>query len=367
MMTGKAADLALTGLTKTYGKLVAVDAVTLGVPAGKMIALLGPSGCGKTTILRMVAGLVQPSAGEILVNGQRITTIPVHRRNIGMLFQNYALFPHLSIAQNVGYGLRMRRVPRAEAQRRILNALDMVHLSAFADRMPAALSGGQQQRVALARALVIEPTLLLLDEPLGALDKNLREAMQVEIKQLQQQLGITAILVTHDQEEAMALADRVVIMRDGRLEQEGTPEDIYRRPVSRFVAEFVGASNILTGDVERLDNGKALISLSGGGRIIVSDNARLEGAVLASVRPEAVDVLPFPSDNLIPLGALPATIERVIYRGLLTHCHMRLESGDALLAYMPNHLQDARSLDLSPGTLVLASWNTSNTHLLTNA
>ena len=221
MAAAKASDLALSGLTKVFGTTAAVDRVTLRIAAGEMVALLGPSGCGKTTTLRMVAGLIEPTEGDVLIGGVRVNRTPVHRRNIGMLFQNYALFPHLSVVENVAFGLQMRGLGKSAIRPKVEAALALVQLSAFADRLPAALSGGQQQRVALARAIVIEPTLLLLDEPLGALDRNLRESMQVEIRQIQKRLGITAVMVTHDQEEALTMADRVVIMRDGRLEQVG--------------------------------------------------------------------------------------------------------------------------------------------------
>src|SRR5271156_4774080 len=246
-----AASVRLSELTKLYGATRAVDRLSLSIAPGNMVALLGPSGCGKTTTLRMIAGLIEPNAGDIFIDDRRITRVPVHRRNIGMLFQNYALFPHMTVAENVAFGLEARRLPRAETASRVAGALQLVQLDGYADRMPAQLSGGQQQRVALARCLVVEPALLLLDEPLGALDKSLRESMQVELRALQRRLGITTIMVTHDQEEALTLADQVAIMRNGQLEQLGSPTEVYQQPVSRFVAGFIGVSNFFRGRVER--------------------------------------------------------------------------------------------------------------------
>jgi ABC-type Fe3+/spermidine/putrescine transport system ATPase subunit len=238
-----AASVRLKELTKLFGATRAVDRVSLTIEPGSMVALLGPSGCGKTTTLRMVAGLVEPSAGEIFLDERPITRVPVHRRNIGMLFQNYALFPHMNVAENIAFGLETRGIKRAAAAERVASALQLVQLPEYSNRMPSQLSGGQQQRIALARALVVEPALLLLDEPLGALDKALRQSMQVELRALQQRLGVTTVMVTHDQDEALTMADRIVIMRDGRVEQVGAPADVYQRPVSRFVAGFLGASN----------------------------------------------------------------------------------------------------------------------------
>ena len=258
-----AASVRLKELTKLFGDTRAVDRVSLSIEPGSMVALLGPSGCGKTTILRMIAGLVEPNAGEILLDDRSITHVPVHRRNIGMLFQNYALFPHLNVAENIAFGLETRGVKRVAAAERVVGALQLVQLPDYGDRMPGQLSGGQQQRVALARALVVEPALLLLDEPLGALDKALRESMQVELRSLQQRLGVTTIMVTHDQDEALTMADRIVIMRDGRIEQVGAPAEVYQRPVSRFVAGFLGASNFLRGRVVIAANGGVLVEVHG--------------------------------------------------------------------------------------------------------
>ena len=243
------ADVRLDKVRKSFGAVVAVNDVTLDIERGTIFSLLGPSGCGKTTTLRLIAGFEQPSAGEVYIRGQRVTSIAPYRRDFSMVFQSYALFPHLNVAENVAFGLRMRRVPRSERGAAVKEALELVKLGALADRYPRQLSGGQQQRVALARAIVVKPAVLLLDEPLGALDKMLREEMQVELRDLQQRLDITAVFVTHDQEEALTLSDRVAVMRGGVIEQVGAPREIYDRPVSEFVAGFLGASNFLDGSV----------------------------------------------------------------------------------------------------------------------
>src|SRR3954464_9772169 len=257
-----AASVRLKELTKLFGETRAVDRVSLTIEPGGMVVLLGPSGGGKTTTLRMIAGLVEPNAGDIILDGKPITHVPVHRRNIGMLFQNYALFPHMTVAENIAFGLETRGIKRAAAAERVARALQLVQLPEYGSRLHGQLAGGQQQRVALARALVVEPALLLLDEPLGALDKALRQSMQVELRALQQRLGVTTVMVTHDQDEALTMADRIVIMRDGRIEQVGAPAEVYQRPVSRFVAGFLGASNFLRGRVVDTSNG------GGAGRVV---------------------------------------------------------------------------------------------------
>ena len=358
----QAADLALSGLTKVFGATTAVDGVTLRIGGGEMVALLGPSGCGKTTTLRMIAGLVEPTEGDVLIGGHRITRIPVHRRNIGMLFQNYALFPHMTVAENVAFGLQMRGLSKAAMRPRIEAALSLVRLGDYAERLPSALSGGQQQRVALARAVVIEPSLLLLDEPLGALDRNLRESMQVELRLIQQRLGITAVLVTHDQEEALTMADRVVIMRGGRLEQVGTPEEIYSRPASRFVASFIGASNFLRGSVAGHSEGLLRVRLSCGGAVQVPGPDASRADVLLSVRPEAV-ALSVDDDGT----SVPATVSQVVYRGQATHVHLHLSDGEPFLAFLPNRLGESASQSFASGDKVFASWPPQANRLVTDS
>jgi len=240
-------------VTKRFNKIVALHEVSLAVKRGEFMTLLGPSGCGKTTLLNLAAGFFSPDGGEILIDGERVNDVPTYKREIGMMFQNYALFPHMTVAGNVAYGLRVRHVPKNESDRRVGEALALVKLTGLEDRKPRQLSGGQQQRVALARALVINPTVLLLDEPFSALDKNLRTSMQVELREIQRKLGVTTIFVTHDQSEALSLSDRLAVMLEGRVRQLGTPEEIYRRPCDRFVASFVGDANVLRGRLDRID------------------------------------------------------------------------------------------------------------------
>jgi ABC-type Fe3+/spermidine/putrescine transport system ATPase subunit len=240
------ATIKLDDVTKTFdGRVVAVDGVTLDIAAGEFFSLLGPSGCGKTTSLRMIAGFEHPDSGRVHVGGRDITDVAVHKRDMGMVFQSYALFPHRTVAENVAFGLRMREVPRPDIERRVKVALAQVALTGLEERKPGQLSGGQQQRVALARALVVEPPVLLCDEPLGALDRKLRQQMQFELKELQKRLGVTLVFVTHDQEEALAMSDRIAVMNKGRVEQVGSPTEIYERPRTRFVADFIGEINIL--------------------------------------------------------------------------------------------------------------------------
>ncbi|WP_169566360.1 ABC transporter ATP-binding protein [Sneathiella limimaris] len=237
--------LTLTGIRKEFGSFVAVKDVNLDIPEGSFVCLLGPSGCGKTTLLRMIAGLEDPTNGDIHLDGEDITRIPTHKRNLGMVFQSLALFPHLSVAENIAYSLRIRKSSKSEQQARVKELLDLIHLPGYENRMINQLSGGQRQRVAIARALALSPGLFLLDEPLSALDAKLREDMQLELRQLQQKLGITTIVVTHDQREAMTMADLVVVMGEGRIRQAASPVDIYRKPADKFVADFIGATNLL--------------------------------------------------------------------------------------------------------------------------
>ena len=339
----RGAHVQIERLTKVYsGGTVGVDAIELSVAPGEILALLGPSGWVKTTTLRLIAGLVEPTAGDILVDGSSIVSLPVHRRNLGMLFQNYALFPHMTVLDNVAFGLAMRGVDKAAIAERSREALRLVQLESLADRLPRALSGGQQQRVALARAIVYRPRLLLLDEPLGALDRKLRETMQLELRQLSMQLGLTMVLVTHDQEEALTLADRIAIMRGGRIEQVGSGREVYERPASAFVASFIGTSNLIAarvvsreGDHTRLetDRGHALHSTT-------SHTFAAGDEVMVSVRPEAAVLL---SRGLTDGDAntFDGIVTQTVFRGQSIDVHLRLDDGEAFVCTMPVHMAGA--------------------------
>ena len=352
-----AASVRLRELTKLFGETRAVDRVSLTIEPGGMVALLGPSGCGKTTTLRMIAGLVEPNAGDIILDGKPITRVPVHRRNIGMLFQNYALFPHMTVAENIAFGLETRGIKRSAAAERVVGALQLVQLPDYGNRMPGQLSGGQQQRVALARALVVEPALLLLDEPLGALDKALRQSMQVELRALQQRLGVTTVMVTHDQDEALTMADRIVIMRDGQIEQVGEPAEVYQHPVSRFVAGFLGASNFLRGRVVNAPNGEVLVDVPRGPIVSVAASRPLGSEVTVALRPEAVTIESTVSDSGERVSnTTPAIIEQIIYHGFATHLYLRMPNDELLIAFEQNRASGDHS-SLRPGMRVYASWS----------
>jgi putative spermidine/putrescine transport system ATP-binding protein len=277
----------LESITHRFGATTAVDDVRLTIEAGELVALLGPSGCGKTTLLRIIGGFITPTTGSVRVDGHAIDHLPASRRDIGIVFQNYALFPHMSVYENVAYGLRARRASRETIRQRVATMLAVVQLEALRDRLPRQLSGGQQQRVALARALAVEPRILLLDEPFGALDKNLRLDMQIEVKRLQRQFGITAILVTHDQEEAMSLADRIAVMHRGRVEQFASPIEVYDRPRTLFVNSFVGTANLLPGEVVGRDATALTIALDAGATVRLEPTQAPGGPrVVVSARPE---------------------------------------------------------------------------------
>ena len=291
-MSGPTPAVALTRVGKSFGDVVAVRDLDLAVAEGAFVTLLGPSGCGKTTTLRMVAGLEQPSAGDIAIKGRRVNDVPIHQRNLGLVFQNFALFPHKTVFENVAYGLKFRAVDRAERDRRVRRALDIVRLPHLGDRLPSQLSGGQQQRVALARATVIQPDVLLLDEPLSSLDASLREEMRVELKTIQREIGVTTIFVTHDQGEALALSDKIVVMNHGVKEQEGPPADVYDRPATRFVAEFLGHSNFIDGRLDGARDGHAALVLPSGARLRLDEPPLVtrEGRTTVVLRAEKIQI-----------------------------------------------------------------------------
>ncbi|QCK87519.1 ABC transporter ATP-binding protein [Phreatobacter aquaticus] len=301
--TRSAQPLTLDGVTHSYGSGFAVDNVTLKVKGGELVALLGPSGCGKTTLLRIVAGFIQQTNGRVIIGDRPIDELPPNRREIGIVFQNYALFPHMTVADNIAYGLAARGMSRDEQAERVKEMLGIVQMQTFGDRKPKQLSGGQQQRVALARALAIRPRILLLDEPFAALDKNLRLDMQIEIKRLQRQFALTAIMVTHDQDEAMSIADRIAVMSQGRIEQLGTPVEIYDEPETLFVNNFIGSSNLLPGRVTGVESGTYVVTLDNGAVwSIASRHAFTVGdAVVVSVRPEQLLLVDQPGADRFPV------------------------------------------------------------------
>lgn len=357
-------EVRLDNLSKHYGNTVAVDNVSLKVNAGEILALLGPSGCGKTTCLRMIAGLVTPSTGDILVGGRSVLETAVHRRNIGLLFQNYALFPHMTVAENVAFGLKMRGQSRSDYTRRVNAALDMVQLKPYRDRLPAQLSGGQQQRVSLARALVIEPDMLLLDEPLGALDKSLRESMQLEIRQLQQRLELTTIMVTHDQDEALTMADQIAVMQGGRLEQVASASDIYQRPATPFVAGFIGASNFLSASVVRRDAQGCELRTTSGVRLAVAGEHTHHQPLVVTVRPEAIRLTPLTSESpLNDCNVTAAEVTQVIYRGFMLHYNLKLPGGETFIVWRQTQGGEDSAL-FCTGDRVCAQWTRESNHVL---
>ncbi|HTR10300.1 MAG TPA: ABC transporter ATP-binding protein [Paraburkholderia sp.] len=340
------AQVSLRNLRKQYGATTAVADVSFDIAEGELVAFLGPSGCGKTTTLRMVAGFVEPSDGEIWIGNTEVTRLAPDRRNTGMVFQRYALFPHMTVAQNVAFGLEMRRVPKAQRDQRIREALDMVRLTQLAERYPRQLSGGQQQRVAIARALAIRPDVFLLDEPLSNLDAKLRVEVREEIRALQQRLGLTTIFVTHDQEEALAMADRVAVMHDGRVQQIGSADELYERPANPFVASFLGRMNFLPGHV---DNGQFITEK--GERIDVK--TATPDATTLGIRPERLRLAPVPEIGEV---SIPVTLANTVYLGATVELRLTSERGQSLVALVPNTARGAGSW--SPGESLHACFRT---------
>jgi len=322
------ARLRIDGVSKRYGEVEAIRQVTLDVADGEFVVLLGPSGCGKTTTLRVVAGFAEPDAGSVALGERDITWLPPWKRNAGLVFQNYALFPHLTVAQNVAFGLEMRKIAAAETARRVTDALQLVRLEHLAQRLPRQLSGGQQQRVALARALVFHPDVLLLDEPLSNLDAKLRQDVRVEIRELQRKLGLTTVMVTHDQEEALTMADRLVVMQDGAVRQVGTQADLYERPCDRFVASFVGRSTFIEGEIEAPGRFRSRGGLS------LACTAATPGPATLALRPERILLEAAPQaavDN-----NLPGVVEFVSYLGATVDMHVRISPKERVVVQIPN-------------------------------
>ena len=338
------ARLQIDKVTKRYGDFHAVREVSLDVPHGEFVVLLGPSGCGKTTTLRIVAGFIDPTAGSVRLGERDVTGLPPWRRNAGLVFQSYALFPHLTVARNVAFGLEMRKVPPAEIGTRVAEALRLVRLGHLGERLPRQLSGGQQQRVALARALVFKPDVLLLDEPLSNLDAKLRQEVRVEIRELQRSLNLTTIMVTHDQEEALTMADRLVVMNEGSVRQVGTQQDLYERPADRFVAGFVGRSTFLEGTVEQPGRFRTKGGLSVGCR------GGAPGPASLALRPERLVL----GSGTEPLdNSYPGVVEFVSYLGAVIDVHVRLNESERVIVQIPNR-PDGRSP--SVGDRVEVQW-----------
>jgi spermidine/putrescine transport system ATP-binding protein len=327
-------EVVLVDLVKRFADVTAVAGINLEMPPGEFFSLLGPSGCGKTTTLRCIAGFERPDEGHILLDGVDMAQTPPHKRNVNTVFQNYALFPHLSVADNVGFGLRYKDVSKAEASKRISDALALVRLEGYEKRRPSQLSGGQQQRVALARALILNPAVLLLDEPLGALDAKLRKALQIELKALQQEVGITFIYVTHDQEEALTMSDRLAVMSNGRVEQVGTPSDVYEEPATAYVADFLGVSNLMDAAAAgRTGDGRGRVRLGEFELVAAKGDTDASGDVKVTIRPERVRL---EDHGATGENRVPGMIERVVYVGSTLQVIVHLAPGQTLQAWVPN-------------------------------
>ncbi len=354
----------LVHVVKRFGAFVAVRDTSLRIEQGEFFSLLGSSGCGKTTTLRMIAGFEHPTSGTIRLLGQDIQNQPPHRRNVNMVFQNYALFPHLSVFDNIAFGLEVKRASRQEIRQRVMEALEMVRLPGLERRKPAQLSGGQQQRVALARALVNRPSLLLLDEPLGALDQKLRKEMQLELKRLQREVGITFVYVTHDQEEALTMSDRIAVMEQGHVLQVDSPRLIYERPRTRFVADFIGITNFLEGRLVSLSDNLAVVEVEGIGRVNAN---REEGGVISqsvtlAVRPERMRLTSGP--NLDDQNQAQAIVEEIIFVGNDTEYYVRFPNGSRVVVREQNQTPLTSTRSVIPGGNVTVSWSPLSTNIL---
>jgi spermidine/putrescine transport system ATP-binding protein len=355
--------VSLEHVVKRFGNVAAVDDLTLEIKRGEFFSMLGPSGCGKTTTLRLIGGFEVPTAGVVRLDGRDVTDLPAFRRDVNTVFQSYGLFPHLSVFDNIAFGLRRRRVARKDVERRVAESLELVNLAGLGKRRPSQLSGGQQQRVALARALVNRPPVLLLDEPLGALDLKLRKQMQLELKRIQDEVGITFIFVTHDQEEAMTISDRIAVMNKGKIEQLGVPEEVYERPATTFVAEFLGASNLLDGTYRGTHDGWGSVELSSGETVrIPANSTRVAGQRLrVGVRPEKLDIH---TANDVPAAgqnSVRATLRSAVFVGLSYQYFFETPAGREMSAFDRNAGGGAAA---RPGEEVRLAWKPEHTFVM---
>ncbi|MEG4343271.1 ABC transporter ATP-binding protein [Microcoleus sp. A003_D6] len=353
-----ALDVELRKVFKVFNGETAVRGVDLNIHQGEFFSILGPSGCGKTTTLRLIAGFETPSAGELMIRGQSMTNTPAYRRPVNTVFQSYALFGHMNVWDNIAFGLRIKKLGKAEIEERVREVLQLVKMESFANRFPGQMSGGQQQRVALARALVNRPAVLLLDEPLGALDLKLRKQMQLELSNLHQELGLTFVMVTHDQEEAMSLSDRIAVMHEGRIEQIGSPEEIYECPQTAFVADFIGDTNLFSGTVESIDRSTLTVRTSANLKIIVQQSDMWSGvtgdSVVVSVRPEKVYLNLYQPE--VSVNCFEGRLKNTMYMGTHVHYVVELASGDKITVRQPNNGGSFPD----PHTPIYAYWETTD-------
>ncbi len=357
----------LSGVSKSYGTFQALHEVDFSVEKGEMLTLLGPSGCGKTTMLRLIAGLLEPTAGKILFENTVVNSVPPHKRNVGLVFQNYSLFPHMTVFQNVAFGLRMRGVADQQIKTQVQQMLDLVQLGSQGNRYPSQLSGGQQQRVGLARALVIKPAVLLLDEPFGALDKKLRESMQLELRQIQQTLKVTSIFVTHDQEEALTLSDRIAVMNKGRIEQIAAPRVMYEAPATGFVLHFVGASNSFNGKVASVSSSGIAVQTPQGFMVHASTvpaDIAVGDEVVVAIRPEKGWLVPEGQGEAV--NSCPGIIKGAIYLGSVTHYYIDGPQGQDLVVYHLNSSSGRAERPYQPGERIHLCWDAANTLVFRN-
>jgi spermidine/putrescine ABC transporter ATP-binding subunit len=361
--------ISILDVSKHFGAIAAVDSVDLEIQGGEFFALLGPSGCGKTTLLRMLAGFEIPSRGEIFIDGEQMSSVPPYRRPVNMVFQNYAIFPHLNVFQNIAFGLRKDRLSADDLKARVNDALSLIKMEGYGERQPDELSGGQRQRVALARALVKNPKVLLLDEPLGALDKNLREQMQLELRQLQKAVGVTFVFVTHDQEEALTMSDRIAVMCAGKVLEVGSPSDLYERPKTRFVADFLGTMNVFDGSIHACDGDSYIVDTRGLGRIrarVASREFSIGDKISVALRPENLKIVD--SLNSVAVdGSVSGVISNTAYFGDSAQVYVQLEGSEQALVVSIQNQDGAASIVGHGNRDITIGWSKSSVLLLENA